>query len=578
MYLRESRQKRADGSVLSHLQLVESVWNPARKRSELRILYNFGQLHDPRTKEQLKKLVVSLKSRLSPDELVDDLPGFRVLDAWPYGALYVLETLWKRLGLGQVIEKHSRGRKFGFSIERALFALVANRALAPCSKLYCYEQWLREDVRLTGAEALSLQHLYRAMDFLIEHKEVLEQEVYFQVAELLNLEVDLLFYDTTSLHFENDEEDPRPNAAPEGEARDAPEPQETEQTGAGSGGGPARTTVGLRQRGYSKNGRDDAPQVVVGLVVTRDGIPVKHWVFPGNTVDVTTVEQVKAELKGWKLSRCVFVGDAGMLSQSNLKTLSLGGGRYILGAPFTKGGEVCEDVLSRPGRYKAVADNLHVKEVWVGEGERRRRYILCHNPLEEKRQRKHRAKVLDELRAELATLSDKAEHELSRRKQQLLLSRRYGRYLRTLKGGGLKLDQGAIKEAEHNDGKYVLQTNDDTLTAEDVALGYKQLLRVEQAWRTMKTGLKLRPVYHRLEHRIRAHIALTVLSLLLERVAERACQDTWRNIRDDLKQIKLAQLSGPHGDVWQTTRPGPDALKRLKSLQIDNPPEFVKLP
>lgn len=573
MYLRESRQKRSDGSVLSHLQLVESVWNPARKRSEIRIVYNFGQVNDPRTKEQLKKLAMSLKSRLSPEDLAGDLPDFRVLDAWPYGDLYVIETLWQRLGLGRVIDKHVKGRKFGFSMERALFALVANRALAPCSKLYCYEQWLREDVRLSGASALGLQHLYRAMDFLIAHKEEIEQEVYFQVAELLNLEVDLLFYDTTSLHFENDEEDPEPPCAPKEET-----PPPKEETSTGGAGGQANAKVGLRRRGYSKNGRDDAPQVVIGLVVTRDGIPVKHWVFPGNTVDVTTVEQVKTELKGWKLSRCVFVGDAGMISQNNLKTLSLGGGRYILGAPFTKGGEVSEEVLTRPGRYKEVADNLLVKEVWVGEGERRRRYILCHNPQEEKRQQKHRAQVLSELEAELATLSDKDEHALSRRKQQLLLSRRYGRYLRTLKGGALRISQKAVKEAEHNDGKYVLQTNDDTLSAEDVALGYKQLLRVEQAWRTMKTGLSLRPVYHRLEHRIRAHIALTVLSLLLERVAEKACQDTWRNIRDDLKQIKLVQLSGPHGEVWQTTRAGPAALNRLKSLQIDNPPEFLKIP
>jgi len=572
MYLRESTQKRVDGSVLSHLQLVESVWNPSRKRSETHILYSFGQVNDPATKEKIAKLVSCLRRWLSPEELASDLPDFRVVETWPYGDLYVLESLWRTLGLAKVIDTLALGRKFGFCLERALFAMVANRALAPCSKLYCYEQWIQEDVRIEGTQALGLQHLYRAMDFLIEHKEALEKEVYFQVADLLNLEVDLLFYDTTSVHFENDEEDPDTPPSPSQDTLAPHDQADSGKTGDGAGG-----KAGLRRRGYSKNGRDDAPQVVVGLVVTRDGIPVKHWLFPGNTVDVTTVAQVKAELKGWKLSRCVFVGDAGMISTDNLKTLSLGGGRYILGAPFTRGGEVSLDVLTRAGRYKEVADNLLVKEVWVGEGERRRRYILCHNPQEEKRQSQHRKKVLEELEAELATLSDKEQNANSKRKQQLLTSRRYGRYLRSLKGGQLRISQKAVKEAEHTDGKFVIQTNDDTLTPEDVALGYKQLLRVEQAWRTMKSGLGLRPMFHRLEHRIRAHVALTVLSLLLERVAENACKDTWRNIRDDLKQVKLAQLSGPNGDVWQTTRAGPAALKRLKSLQIKNPPEFLKL-
>jgi hypothetical protein len=121
-------------------------------------------------------------------------------------------------------------------------------------------------------------------------------------------------------------------------------------------------------------------RIVVGLAVTRAGFPVRHWVFPGNTVDVSTVEQVKRDLKGWRLSRCVLVGDAGMVSQANLQTLARGGGKYIVCVPMRRGDEVTEEVLARPGRYRAVADNLRVKEVVVGDGERRRRYIVCHNP------------------------------------------------------------------------------------------------------------------------------------------------------------------------------------------------------
>jgi transposase len=149
--------------------------------------------------------------------------------------------------------------------------------------------------------------------------------------------------------------------------------------------------------------------------------------------------------------------------------------------------------------------------------------------------------------------------------------------VRLSKTGKPAIDAAKVKAAERLDGKFVVHSNDDTLSAEDMALGYKQLQRVEEAWRRLKSGLRMRPVYHWAVHRIHAHVALTVLALLLERVAEHACGDTWRNIRDDLKQIKLAQLSSPNGTVWQVTEPAPPALKRLKSLQIPPPPPILKL-
>jgi len=562
MFLRVSRQKRRDGTTIEHFQFAESAWNPAKKRSETKIVHNFGRVDDPAVVERLRRLAKSILRRCSPEEIVADEPSWRVVDAWPYGDLYVLEALWQRLGIAAIIERRARKRKLGFAVERALFAMVANRAVAPCSKLYCHEQWLQEDVRIDGTEELQLQHLYRAMDFLESEREEIEREIFFHVSDLLNLDVELIFYDTTSLHFEIDEEDD--GEGPDGVVH-------------GSVAAGAKTYRAPRKRGHAKNGRGDVPQIVVGLAVTRDGLPVRHWIFPGNTVDVTTVEKVKEDLRGWKLGRCVFVGDAGMVSAENLRKLSLGGGSYIVAMPAHQGGEVATAVLTRPGRYKTVADNLRVKEVVVGDGERRRRYVVCHNPREEKRQRLHRQKVLTEIEAELATLKDCSGDKLSKRAAGLLASGRYGKYLRLAKGGRLVVDRAAVSRAEKLDGKFIVHSNDDTLTAEDMALGYKQLMRVEQAWRTLKSGLQLRPVFHYVPHRIHAHVSLTVLSLLLERVAERDCGDTWRNIRDDLRQIKLAQLSGPNGSVWQVTEPAEPARNRLKGLGIPKPPPVLEL-
>jgi len=560
MFLRVSRQRLKSGKVIENYQLAESVWERKSKRAQTRIVYNFGRVDDPAVIERLRKLARSILRRCSPDEIVAELPGWRVVDTWHFGDIYVLEALWMRLGLAEIIKKRARHRKFGFDVERAVFAMVANRAVAPCSKLYCYDQWLREDIRIEGADSLDLQHLYRAMDFMEADKEAIEEEVYHSLADLLNMDVDLIFYDTTSLHFEIDEAD-------QGFGE--------EEIVFGSKAAGGKKYKAPRKRGYAKNGRNDVPQIVVGLAVTRDGLPVRHWIFPGNTVDVTTVERVKKDLRGWKLGRCVFVGDAGMVSAENLRTLSLGGGKYIVCMPLKVGGEVAEKVMKRGGRYQTVADNLQVKEVTVGDGERRRRYVVCHNPMEVERQGKHRARVLAELEAEIISLKEIDSGSYTKRVFELLASRRYGRYLRRTKTGKLRIDRAAVKRAEKNDGKFVVHGNDDTLSAEDMALGYKQLMRVEQAWRQLKSGLKMRPVFHWAVHRIHAHVFLTVLSLLLERVAEQACGDTWRNIRDDLKQIKLAQLSSENGTLWQVTEPCPEARNRLRLLEIDNPPAII---
>lgn len=301
MYLRESKQRRADGSVVTYLQLAENVWDAAKGRSQASIVHNCGRGDDPGVVERLRRLAKSILRRCSPEEIVAAGGQWRLICAWPYGDLYVLEGTWKQLGIDAVIRQQAGTRQFGFDVERALFALVANRACAPASKLYCHEQWLKEDAHIEGTQSLKLHQLYRAMDFLEANKDAIEQAIFYRVADLLNLDVEVIFYDTTSLHFEIDDED---NGDQEGKVQ-------------GSLAAGKKTYAAPRKRGHSKNGRSDAPQIVVGMAVTRDGFPVRHWVFPGNTVDLTTVAKVKEDLRGWQLTRCLFVGDAGMVSQAN---------------------------------------------------------------------------------------------------------------------------------------------------------------------------------------------------------------------------------------------------------------------
>ncbi|HEX7547636.1 MAG TPA: IS1634 family transposase, partial [Candidatus Methylomirabilis sp.] len=496
--------------------------------------------------------------RATPEEVVAAAPDMILEDAWPYGGLYVLEALWERLGLRESVAGCVETERSQAPLERALFAMVANRSLAPRSKLYCYEQWLREEIYFPPGRPLELQHLYRAMDLLEKYHETIERAVFWRLCDLLTAEVDLIFYDTTSLHYEIAEEDTEATTSPAAAGR--------------------RTYPPQRRFGHAKNGRSDVPQLVIGLAVTRDGFPVRCWIFPGNTVDVTTVAQVKADLRGWQLGRCVFVGDAGMVSAANLTTLAAGGGRYLVGTRLRAGDEVTTDVLTRPGRYRTVRDNLEVKEVWVPgpeAGERRRRYVVCFNPQEATRQAAHRARVVELLDGELAALAH-AGSAHPRRACELLTSLRFRPYLRQTKTGRLVLDRGAVREAARYDGKFVVTTNDDTLSAEDVALGYKQLLRVEESWRELKSGIRLRPVYHWVAHRIHAHVRLSVLSLLLERVAEHLGQDTWRNLRDQLDRVKVAAFRTPHGRLVQTSELTPDTRNLLNRLQIPPPPTILE--
>ena len=546
--MRTTKRRNADGSEVRYYQLAENVWKAERKGAVAKVVYNFGRA-DELDREKLRRLAASILRVCGGDgPALGEVGEVDLRESWPYGGVYVLEQVWKELGIGAVLEGQARTQRTKGPFERALFAMVANRALAPYSKLYCYEQWLREEVYLPGAKALELHHLYRAMDFLEAHKAAVEKAVYFKMADLMNADVDLIFYDTTSLHFEVDEED--------------------EATLRGVGG----EHLPLRKRGHSKNGRTDAPQIVVGLAVTRDGLPVRSWVFAGNTADVTTVEKVKEDLRGWRLGRCVFVGDAGMNSEENRRKLGLGNGKYILGAKMRAGDEVTALVLARPGRYQAVRDNLRVKEVVVGAGERRRRYVVCHNPAEETRQREHRAKLVAQLEAELGAMKGGGEH--GKRACELIASSRFGKYLRQLKGGALRIDRGAIAEAERYDGKWVITSNDDTLSAEDMALGYKQLLRVEQCWRQLKSGLRMRPVFHFRPWRIQAHISISVLALLLERIIEIRAGDTWRNVRAQLETIKVVEYDRAGARIRQTTEARPETATLLQKLGIPLPPKL----
>jgi transposase len=482
-----------------------------------RIIHNFGRA-DKLDRDVLVRLCKSI-ARICGVTVLDanDVPGegihsddIKLIKTLGIGPVTVIEELWEKLGIGATLRRVINSKGCQIPYDQALLAMVANRLCSPESKLGVWDRWLSK-VYLPNCWDLNLRHMYDAMDLLYQHSETIEKTVFNQTADLFNLEVDLIFYDTTTVSFSIDDEDEDENDYEEG----------------------------LRKYGHSKSGVW-APQIVVALAVTREGIPVKCWVFKGNMSDVKTIEHIRKDLKKWKLGRALFVADSGMNSEENRIELARACGKYLLASRMATVSEVKRDVLSKRGPYRVIKDNLHAKEVIVGDGERRRRYILCFNPKEAERQRKHREMVVKKLEEEL--FSHRENTVTAQWAIELLASRRYKRYLTVTKNGQVRLNRGAVKEAGRYDGKWVIETNDDTIGFEDAASGYKSLLVIERCFRSLKkTQIKMEPVYHWSPRRIESHIKICVLSLLIQRIAELACDMPWSKIHNILERLQVTE-------------------------------------
>jgi hypothetical protein len=563
VYVRTSSRKNKTGQTVRYLQLAHNEWDAAAGTSRTKVLYSFGR-EDDLDRPAVERLVTALTRLLDPATAAAlTAPADMTLtDARPIGGAWLLDGLWQRLGIGAAIGRALAGRRLDDArVERTLFALAANRALKPSSKLAATD-WITHDVHIPGLPTTSDDACYRAMDALLDIETRLAEEVYHQVADLLNLEVDLLFFDTTSTYFETGEaDDPiardergqvNPEATPTDDVRD----------------------VGFRTHGKSKDHRDDLPQVVIGMAVTRTGIPVRVWSWPGNTSDSKLIRQVKDDMRDWSLARVVWVADRGFSSADTRRYLQRGGGHYIIGEKLRSGSDEVKTALSRQGRYATITDNMQVKEVKIDDSGDR--FVICYNPEAAGRDQHTR----DELLTRLTDLIDNSDALDATKRAELRgqISTRPGlnRFLRVTPSGLLRIDRAAVKADARLDGKYLLRSSDPHLSPEDIAVGYKQLLEVERGWRDMKQIIDLRPVYHRLEDRIRAHVLLCWLALLLIRITETTTGRTWNTIRADLQRLSLVTFTGPAGTFRQTTEPTKPQRDLFAALSLNPPKKIIE--
>jgi hypothetical protein len=569
VYLRESKRRNKDGSTVSYLQLAHNERHPKTGSPVAKVIHNFGRA-DKVDKEALTRLVSSISRVL---DLTDSATSgvtpseVEVVDSRRLGGVYVLDELWSRLGIGKALIEAADGRRLdGAVVERICFALVAQRCLEPGSKLAAV-RWAEERVAIPGCPMFDDDAAYAAMDFLLAALPEIVERIFSTTANLLNLSCDIIFVDTSSTYFELDEdagevdlESARANEVKVPLGPDDPGP--TEQA----------------TRQFNKNSKDhrpDLPQVVIGMAVTAEGVPVRCWTFPGKTSDQVIIRTIKDDLAGWMLNRVVWVADRGFNSVANRAYLQQGGGHFIVAEKLRNASGEAKAALTRPGRYHVAAGNLEVKEVVVGIGERRQRFVVCFNPEAAARDQQVRANLVAYLTTQIA---DSDEWTKSRRDElagRLKTTPALWRLTRRLKDGRFRIDKAAIAKEAKLDGKWLLRTSDDSLTPTDLAHAYKQLLEVERGWRDMKGSLGLRPVFHHREDRIRSHIQLCWLALLLIRVVENGTSDTWRNVRHELDRMHLVTMETAEGRVAQRTTTTPSQTSILGSLGVAEPGRFL---
>lgn len=514
------REKKAGD--LSYLQIVEN--RREGKKTKQRVIVTLGRLDKLQQSGEIDSLLKS-GSRFAQALMVISAhkKGEAVeVGARRIGPALVFERLWEQTGCRKVIESLLGDRKFGFPVERAIFLTVLHRLFDPGSDRQA-DKW-REDYSIEGIDDLRLHHLYRAMAWLGEElpmneqcdatryaprcvKDLVEEKLFVARRDLFS-SFDLVFFDTTSIYFE------------------------------GEGG----ETVG--QYGNSKDHRPDRKQMVVGAILDDEGRPVCCEMWPGNAADVKSLIPVVDRLRRrFGIGRVCIVADRGMISKETIKELEdkTRDWQFILGARMRAQKEVRDDALSRAGRYRVVNPKspnkkdpspLSVKEVMVGD----HRYLVCFNEDQATKDAADREAIVSGLRDKLRQ-GDKS----------LVGNKGYRKYLKpTGKDKGFKIDETKIETESRYDGKWVLRTNTD-LSAEQTACKYKQLLMVESIFRSMKSILDTRPIYHKCDETIIGHVFCSFLALVLmkelqDRLHGKGYNPEWADVIRDLDRLQEIEV------------------------------------
>jgi len=532
-----------------YLQIVQTYREG--KKVKQRVISTLGRLEELQEKGEIESIITSL-SKYS-QEIIMCLTGRSNPKGVPFiiGPVLIFERLWKECGLDSIINQLLEGRKFEFDVERAIFVTVLHRLFISGSDRSC-EYWMK-GYRIDGSERLSLHHFYRAMAFLgslIDDqsgktpfaprciKDLVEEKL-FSIRRNLFTELELVFFDTTSIYFE------------------------------GKGGDE------IGQYGNSKDHRSDRRQMIVGAVLDNKGFPLCCEIWPGNTADVNTLLPVANRLrKRFGVEKMCIVADRGMISQSTVEAMEAKGLNYILGVRMRRVNYVKREILSRAGRYQEVVPELklskapaplRVKEVMHNDT----RYIVCLNPRQARKDKADRDTIVESLRDRIKSGA-----------KTMIGNKGYRKYLQVTKGA-IKINDSKVMEEERYDGKWVLTTSLD-MPADKIALKYKELWMVEHISRDVKSILETRPIYHKVDETIRGHVFCSFLAIVLRKELDMRMEAMgesveWLQVKQDLKRLQEVVIEQSGRKIGLRTEVHGDCHKVFKAIGMALPPTISEI-
>lgn len=554
------------GKRYVYLQLVRNERRDGRHVQ--RVLMSLGR-EDQLDRAEIDRTVAALAPHTKNAIVLKGPEEIDLRSAVPFGDGFVVEQMWRELQLDRVIRTAPQDRKLSLDVELLCRCMVVNRVIWPASKL-ATTRWVGRDIEIPGlGEGLDVQNLYRAMDHLLPHKERIEAHLFSRLTTLFNLDVSLVFYDTTLAHFE----------------------------GAG-----VEDLVQFSR----KNKRLEKKEILICVVMSRDGFPIFHEVLPGNNNDVSTVVAIVRKLKErFLIKECVFVGDSGMNSEDNIRVIEQElKYKTIIGVPLRARAVVRDEILRRAGRYHTIKKNLRVKEVDV-DGQR---YVLGFNPEEARREKSRRIHLLESLQKQIDALPRAKDPIKARAK--ILADRKRAQFLwrpkraqkgraRRGKGGArqaatstnrseepqlypLKIDMARVRQAARYDGKHVIQTSAE-LNRDEVARVYRDLQRLEYCFKHLKSAaIAVRPVHHWRDRRIRAHVLICILGLVIERMIQRRLDDAGLALEAPRALEELARICAAVETLQTKTyrvrcEPTPDGAAILAACRVQLPPRVTEL-
>ncbi len=541
MYIRVTKNQRGQ----AYYHLVESFRQDGKVKQ--RVLLSLGRVEE----NKLEELAEAINKHLETANIFNLAKEIDIDSTYILGPLLVLERMADQLGVTDVLRKITGDHeRLQFDFQKVVFTQLCSRFIKPVSKLALYDNWIERLYPGMIDHDIELQHIYRSLDLLAQHKSEIEKFLYQWEKDLFTINVDVVLYDLTTLRFESTRED----------------------------------LDELRRFGYSKEMRTDCTQVVLGLLTDTNGIPLCFEIHPGNTFEGNTLNNIVDKMeKKFSIRRFIFIADRGLFSFDNLEHIRNNQGEFIVGLKMGSMEKEVQEDFYQIENFTWINEELAVYETKIRED----RCIITWSKSRAERDRKTREDVIEKIKKKIAADKKKAK--------KLITNRNYKKYVKIEGNDQCELNHKAIAEEAAKDGFFGVITNVTSMSPAEIVTNYKQLWKVEDAFGEIKGTLKTRPMFHWTDDRIIGHLVLCFLAYLCEAHLTKALRDSYELLEkksitkgtikprqltvvqamDELAQVMAIPIKVRKEKIWVRTDIPTNAASLMKAIGMKIPPKII---